>query len=130
MPGGKIYTFGIFHEKNQIGFQCFASYQPTKKGYKPIYHFNRTVIHPDYTGLGIGIKFINLTTEYLKNKYNYKIMGKFSSVPVFKAMIKQTNWRFLGEKIQLGKLQTGRNLMRQKGFREYGIKTFHFEYIG
>lgn len=130
LPGGKIYTFGIFHGQNQIGFQCFANYTPDKKGYKSIFHSNRTVIHPDYSGLGIGIKLINLTSEYLKNKYDYKIMAKFSSIPVFKAMIKQTNWKFLGEKIQLGQLQKGKNMLRQSGFREYGIKTFHFEYIG
>lgn len=130
LPGGKIYTFGLFHGDNQIGFQCFANYTPIRKGYVPIFHSNRTVIHPDYAGLGMGIQVINLTSEYMKNEYGYKIMAKFSSVPVFKAMIKQKCWKFLGEKRLMGSMKTGQTLARQGGFREHGIKTFHFEFTG
>lgn len=130
LPGGKIYTFGLFHGDNQIGFQCFANYTPIRKGYAPIFHSNRTVIHPDYAGLGMGIQVINLTSEYMKNEYGYKIMAKFSSVPVFKAMIKQKCWKFLGEKRLMGSMKTGQTLARQGGFREHGIKTFHFEFTG
>lgn len=128
LPGGKIYTFGLFHGDNQIGFQCFANYTPIRKGYVPIFHSNRTVIHPDYAGLGMGIQVINLTSEYMKNEYGYKIMAKFSSVPVFKAMIKQKCWKFLGEKRLMGSIKTGGNMIRRGGFREHGIKTFHFEF--
>ena len=130
LPGGKIYTFGLFHGDNQIGFQCFANYTPIRKGEVPIFHSNRTVIHPDYAGLGMGIQVINLTSEYMKNEYGYKIMAKFSSVPVFKAMIKQKCWKFLGEKRLMGSMKTGQTLARQGGFREHGIKTFHFEFTG
>lgn len=129
LPGGKIFTFGLFHEGNQIGFQCFANYTPIRKGEVPIFHSNRTVIHPDYAGLGMGIQLINLTSEYMMNKYNYKIMAKFSSVPVFKAMIKQKCWKFLGEKRLMGRMKRGQTLGRQGGFRQEGIKTFHFEFI-
>lgn len=136
MPGGKILTFGLFYKENQIGFQCFANYVPIKKGTKPIFHSNRTVIHPDYAGLGMGIKLINLTSKYVKEKYRYKIMAKFSSAPVYKAMIKQKEWIFLGAKRLMGKMPVGgigrggieRN--GKGGFREYGIKTYHFEFIG
>lgn len=86
------------------------------------------MIHPDYAGLGLGIKLINLTSKYMKDKYGYKIMAKFSSIPVFKAMIKQDCWKYLGEKRLMGKMQVGGNLLRVKGFREYGVKTFHFEF--
>jgi len=34
----------------------------------------------------------------MMDNHNYRIMAKFSAVPVFKAMIKQTCWKFLGEK--------------------------------
>jgi energy-coupling factor transporter ATP-binding protein EcfA2 len=130
LPGGKIYTFGLFYGENQVGFQCFANYTPTKKGSVPIFHFNRTVIHPDYAGLGMGIKLINLTSQYIRNKYGYKIMGKFSSVPVFKAMIKQKCWIFLGEKRLMVNMKKGDTMLRNGGFREAGIKTFHFEFTG
>ena len=61
-------------------------------------------------------------------------MAKFSSTPVFKAMIKQSCWKFLGEKRLMGKMQVGgigRNSVARSGssgFREYGIKTYHFEF--
>lgn len=57
-------------------------------------------------------------------------MGKFSSVPVYKAMIKQTCWKFLGEQRLMGKMKTGGAMERKSGFMERGIKTFHFEYTG
>jgi len=56
-------------------------------------------------------------------------MAKFSAIPVFKAMKKQKEWVFLGEKRLMGKMKTGGNMIRQGGFREGGIKTFNFEYI-
>ena len=130
LPGGSIYTFGLFHNDIQIGFQCFANYVPPVKGKKRIYHSNRTVIHPDYSGLGMGITLINLTSKYMIENYDYKIMAKFSSLPVYKAMIKQKQWKFLGEKRLMGKMQHGGKMERQAGFREYGIKTYHFEFIG
>lgn len=130
LPGGKIYLYGLFHNHNQIGFQCFANYTPHKTGTKIIYHSNRTVIHPDYNGLGLGIKLINETSRILKQKIDCRIMAKFSSIPVFKAMKKQQEWVFLGEKRLMGKMKTGRNMIRRGGFREGGVKTFNFEYNG
>ena len=56
-------------------------------------------------------------------------MAKYSSIPVFKAMIKQTKWKFLGENRLMGKMKTGGNMDRQSGFREKGVKTFNFEYV-
>ena len=130
LPGGKIYTFGLFHGNNQIGFQCFANYTPTKPGEKAIYHSNRTVIHPDYAGLGMGIQLINLTSEHMLKAYNYRIMAKFSAMPVFKAMIKQKCWKFLGEYRKMNNWVRSGTMGRTKGFREGGIKTFHFEFNG
>jgi ABC-type lipoprotein export system ATPase subunit len=128
LPGGKIYLYGIFYENNQIGFQCFANYTPHRKGSKIIYHSNRTVIHPDYNGLGLGIKLINETSKLLFKKIDCRIMAKFSSTPVFKAMIKQKEWVFLGENRLMGKIKTGGSMTRRGGFRENGVKTYNFEY--
>ncbi len=129
LPGGKINTFGLFLNEDQIGFQCFANYTPIRQGMIPIFHSNRTVVHPDYAGLGMGIKMINLTSEYMIKKYRYRIMAKFSSTPVFKAMIKQSCWRFLGEKRLMGSMPHGVKMERNASFREFGAKTYHFEFI-
>lgn len=127
LPAGKIYLYGLFIDNIQIGFQCFANYTPHRKGTKIIYHSNRTVIHPDYNGLGLGIKLINETSKYLKNKIDCRIMAKFSAIPIFKSMIKQKEWKYLGETRLMGKMKTGGNMIRRSGFRENGVKTFNFE---
>lgn len=127
LPGGKIYTFGIFSGENQIGFQCFANYVPIRKASIPIFHSNRTVIHPDYAGLGLGIRLITETSKIMKQKYNYKIMGKFSSEPVFRSMSKDKNWKLVG--ISRATTTTTGNIGRKKGYRNK-IKTYSFEFIG
>lgn len=129
LPGGEIYLYGLFHDDKQIGFQCFANYTPRRIGKQTIVHSNRTVIHPDYQGLGLGIKLINESSSvFSKQNPNYRIMAKFSALPVFKAMIKQKEWRYIGTKRLMGSMQHGGNMDRTSGFREGGIKTYHFEW--
>jgi energy-coupling factor transporter ATP-binding protein EcfA2 len=129
LPGGKNYYFGLFIGDNQIGFQCFSNYVPQVKGKKLIYHSNRTVIHPDYQGFGLGIKLINITSKYMMENYGYKIMAKFSALPVYKSMIKEKEWKYLGAKRLMGTMQSGK-IVRKTGYRDKGIKTFHFVYVG
>jgi hypothetical protein len=45
-------------------------------------------------------------------------------------MMKSKEWRLTETKRTMGKLSIGGNMLRREGFREGGIKTFHFEYIG
>jgi GNAT superfamily N-acetyltransferase len=129
LPGGSIYLYGLFHGDKQIGFQCFANYTPHRDGTNRIYHSNRTVVHPDYQGLGLGIKLINESTKvFVQAHPEYRVMAKFSAVPVFKAMIKQKEWKFLGEERLFGMMKKGGSMERQTGFREGGIKTYQFEF--
>lgn len=130
LPGGKIFCFGLFYGDEQIGFQCFANYTPKRPGQKMIFHSNRTVIHPDYAGLGMGIQLINLTSQHMMEIYAYRIMAKFSSTPVYKAMIKQKCWKHLETKRIMGTMQRGETMQRQSGFRDGGIKTYSFEFKG
>lgn len=127
LPGGHIKTFGLFHGQNQVGFQCFANYTPHRSG-KMIMHSNRTVIHPDYAGLGMGIKLINETSRWMKTQ-GFRVMAKYSSTPVFKAMSRYPEWKLLEVKNQIGKMNVGGNMMRKAGFRE-NVKTYSFEFIG
>lgn len=130
LPRGKIYTFGVFLGENQIGFQCFANYVPPKRGQKKIFHFNRIVVHPDFQGFGLGMKIINETARYMKATYGYRIMGKFSSTPVYKAMIRDSNWQFLKTIRTMGKMKQGAKMSNRLNFREYGSVSYSFEYIG
>lgn len=131
LPGGEIYLYGLFFEDKQIGFQCFANYTPARPGAKKIFHSNRTVVHPDYQGLGLGIQLINKSTQIFQKEFtDFRIMAKFSALPVFKAMIKQKEWKYLETKRLMGAMKHGGGMERTGGFREGGIKTYHFEYIG
>lgn len=129
IPGGFNKFFGLFEGENQIGFQMFSNYVPHRnKLEKKIMHSNRTVIHPDYVGLGLGVILINETSKIMSK--NYKIMAKFSSTPVYKAFLKHTDkWLLKEISKNYGKTNVSGNMKRKSGFRE-NIKTYSFEYIG
>lgn len=129
LPGGDIKIFGLFNGPNQIGFQCYANYVPHSDKKAPkIMHMNRTVIHPDYTGLSLGIRLIDETAKIMK-KMGHRVMAKYSSIPVFISMSRSKSWRLLDVKRQFGKIDLGKSLFRRSGFRE-NIKTYHFEFVG
>lgn len=128
IPGGLNFFFGLFHNNEQIGFQCFSNYTPKRANKKTILHSNRTVIHPDYAGFGLGIRLINETSKLMAER-KYRIMAKFSSTPIYKSMNKNPNWKLLKIRRQIGKMLSGCNMKRKKGFRE-NIKTYSFEFIG
>jgi len=127
LPGGHIETYGLFHNGIQIGFQCFVNYVPWKnKGERKIMHSNRTVVHPDYAGLGLGIMIINETSELMAQQH-YKVMAKFSSVPVHKAMDRSEQWEL--KKIDRKmKTMVGGSMMRNEGFREK-VTSYSYEYV-
>lgn len=127
LPCGIVRFFGLFHEKDQIGFQCFANYVPIKdKGEKIKMHFNRTVIHPDYVGIGLGIKLINETSKIMFLE-GYDVYGKFSSSPIFNAMKQDKNWRLLS--VQRFTAKAGRKMIRKISFRN-AVRTYSFKYLG
>ncbi len=126
LPAGRIETFGVYHGGNQIGFQCFANYTPRRAGTTMKMHSNRTVIHPDYAGFGLGIQVINLTSEMM-HRAGYECWAKFSSVPVYKAMRRQACWEFVEEQRKF-KTIVGGNMRRETGFRSK-VRTFTFRYI-
>jgi ABC-type Mn2+/Zn2+ transport system ATPase subunit len=124
VPGGKTVFFGLFCNDEQIGFQCFANYTPHRdKRTKMQMHSNRTVIHPDYVGLGLGIKLINLTSKIMHDK-GFDVRAKFSSTPVAKAFEKCSEWKLQSVQRFTGKPNIG---VRQTGFRN-AVKTYSYAY--
>jgi hypothetical protein len=144
LAGGKQYLFGLWSGVNQIGFLAFSNYVPHRKNTfkKMQLHFNRLVIHPDYCGFGLGIKFLNECAQIIKNK-DYEVLGKFSSQPTYNSLIKDKNWRLnnverkhsisIGGNMKRGK-KTGYTRRNQlisglsHGFR-MDVKTWSFKYI-
>ena len=126
LPGGFIRTFGVFHGQEQIGFQCFANYVPHRPGTLRKMHSNRTVIHPDYAGLGLGIHVINATSKIMSRE-GFDVWAKYSSTPVYKAMSKYPEW-VLQNVERKTKTVIGGNMLRNAGFRE-DVKTYSFRYV-
>jgi ABC-type dipeptide/oligopeptide/nickel transport system ATPase subunit len=125
MVSGLTRLYGLFHGAEQIGFLCFANYTPKKAGMATLMHFNRLVIHPDYAGFGIGIKFVNACSAMMAKK-GYDVRGKFSSAPVFSAMSKNRAWRLTN--VQRSTPKPGGNMDRKTGFR-MNVKTYSFQFI-
>lgn len=135
VPGGANIFYGIFLNEKQIGFQCFSNYVPDMVGKKRIYHSNRTVIHPDYVGFGLGVKLINETSKIVESM-GFKVMAKFSSIPVYKALIKSDFWKLLKieKKVIMTKNSTSNRFINSKADSSKGerlkVKTFSFEFNG
>lgn len=89
LPGGKIFTYGLFEGEKQIGFQCFACYSMVDK---KLYHSNRVVIHPDYVGLGLGVQMATHGAMDMVSM-GYKVKAKLTSLAMVKARIGHKNWK-------------------------------------
>jgi energy-coupling factor transporter ATP-binding protein EcfA2 len=130
LPGGHIELYGLFYGKDQIGFQCFANYVPYAKksraSKREIMHMNRMVIHPDYVGLGLGLRLMNETSRLMHEKH-FRVMTRFSSVPVFKALIKSDRWAYKGT-TRHHKVSLGGSMTRDTGYR-VDVAAHNFEYI-
>ena len=125
-PGGYTRTFGLFHEGNQIGFQCFANYVPRRKGQKMKLHSNRVVIHPDYCGFGLGLRMTDACSQIMCDE-GFEVYAKFSSVPMYLSRMKSKKWKL--EKIyRHTKIVVGGNMLRKSGFRT-DVKTYSFKFI-
>lgn len=133
IPGGSNIFYGLFLNGKQIGFQCFSNYVPDVSGKKRIYHSNRTVIHPDYVGFGLGIKLINETSKIVE-KNGFRVVAKFSSIPIFKSMSKSEFWKLLKveKKMKPTTSSTSGRFANSNGDSKKGerlkVKTFTFEF--
>lgn len=98
LVGGINQHYGLFHKDTQIGFISFNNYVPRRRSsgkgtQKFKMHFNRLVIHPDYCGFGLGIKFLNITAKDMVEQ-GYSVWGKFSSAPMYASLKKSDKWIF------------------------------------
>jgi ABC-type dipeptide/oligopeptide/nickel transport system ATPase subunit len=129
LAGGHNYFFGLFHNDVQIGFQAFSNYVPHRKGTTMILHFNRTVVHPDYVGFGLEMRLIDETSAIMAAR-GFRIMGKFSSISVYKSMIKNPKWVLRDENIVTSHISKSCNRFKGKNIStRQKQKWWSFEYI-
>jgi GNAT superfamily N-acetyltransferase len=113
-------------EKKQIGFVCYANYNPKLPR---MVHANRLVIHPDYQGFGIGIKFINIASEDVVKK-GYKVRSKFSSYPNYVGFKNSPNWLFIesSNNFEKSMYKSGGSMINKFGHRQ-SVKTYTFKFL-
>lgn len=73
--------FGLYNEQNEIVGFCAVLHQPHNKILN-LKRVHRIVILPDYQGIGLGTKFLNIVAEYITKQGN-----EFSIVTSAKNMI-------------------------------------------
>jgi len=119
LPGGAVFCYGLFYEGNQIGIHVLANYIPIREHQLPIYHGARIVIRPDFVGMGLGLVLVNESVKHFVTQIKCEVRTTSSSVPMYKAMLKDPHWKFLEKKNVFGKAPSTK-------MRKYGIdkKTF------
>lgn len=81
--------FGLYDEENIIGFIAIL-HQPHSVN-KKIKRVSRLVILPDYQGIGLGSKFLNVVAEmYSKQGYDFSIIT--SAKNLINALRKSEKW--------------------------------------
>ena len=125
LPAGRVQFFGLFHGEDQIGFICYANYTPKRKHERRFkMHANRVVVHPDYVGLGLGLKMLNETAQYMTEQ-DCEVFIKMSAKPLIRACENSEKWRL--KAVQRFQRKAGA-ISRQTGYRD-AIKTYSFAFI-
>ena len=131
LPAGFITTFGLFCGEDQVGFLCFAQYTPhrrdyTTRGIRMQMHSNRTVIHPDFVGLGLGMTMTNAGAAVMHAR-GFDVRAKYSSEPMFRLMIRDPRWEHIRSGM-ISKVVVGARMSRLKGHR-LDVTTHTFKYV-
>lgn len=83
--------FGLYNENNEIVGFCAVLHQPHSIN-KKIKRCSRLVILPDYQGIGLGYKFLNIVAEYYRAKgFDFSIVT--SAKNLISKLIKSNRWR-------------------------------------
>lgn len=111
---------------------AFCAVLPLPSGtLKDAYRMSRTVVLPDFQGLGIG----GVASEYIASLYKalgYKFYAKTSNPALWKRRELNGNWRLAGVTSNVNEVKKENERYRQQGktnFRREAI-TKSFEYIG
>lgn len=81
--------YGLYDKENIVGF-CGILHQPHSVN-KKIKRVSRLVVLPDYQGIGLGTKFLNVLAQYYTNKgFTFTIVT--SAKNMIGALRKNENW--------------------------------------
>lgn len=116
--------FGLYDEDNIIGF-CGVLHQPHGRN-KKLKRVSRLVILPDYQGIGLGTKFLEIVAKYFtKNGFDFGIVT--SAKNMIHALRKAEKWKMIGWEISKCSSNKSAIDFRRKSMRK--IKTARFRYV-
>ena len=82
--------YGLYDSENIIGF-CAVLHQPHSRNAK-LKRCSRLVILPDYQGIGLGTKFLNIVAEHYKQLgFDFRIVT--SAKNMIHALNKSDKWK-------------------------------------
>lgn len=84
--------YGLYDDKDIVGF-CAVLHQPHGRT-KNLKRCSRIVILPEYQGIGLGTRFLNVIANYYKNK-GYKFSIVTSAKNMISALNKSNEWRLI-----------------------------------
>lgn len=84
--------YGLYDNDNIVGF-CGVLHQPHSKNTK-LKRVSRLVILPDYQGIGLGTKFLNVIAEHYKQMgYDFRIVT--SAKNMIHALNNSDKWKMI-----------------------------------
>lgn len=129
-----MHAFGLYRGEDQIGFCCFAHYSLKDRN---LVHSNRVVVHPDYIGVGLGIKLATAAAAEMHRR-GHRVWAKFTSPAMYKQRVGHPRWKFINQKQATSKKQNapmGRvkssvagGSERRNAAKLWGVRYFWFEY--
>lgn len=101
-------------------------------------HSNRVVIHPDYVGVGLGIRLATEAARIMHSR-GFRVKAKFTSPAMYRQRINHPEWAYLGSKLITSKKQTGRfgaairsevegASSRRNDAKLWGVKYYWFQF--
>lgn len=118
--------YGLYDQENIIGF-CAVLHQPHGV-VKNLKRCSRLVILPDYQGIGLGTRFLNVVADYYKNKgYRFSIVT--SAKNMINALNKNDKWRII--RYGVNKCSSNKNAIDfKRSSMRSNCKTASFMYKG
>ncbi len=126
---GEVYAYGLYHGDDPVGFTAWANLVPRRVGHPVIFHGSRLVVHPDYAGFGLGRHLTNVTAGDVAAR-GYRVMIKFTSAPVYRALSRDPNWRLVRVERHIGRRAHGPKMQRGQASVRTNVRTVTVEWQG
>lgn len=106
---------------------CAVIHFPHPKS-KNLKHIHRLVIHPDYQGIGLGKKFLNIVANNYA-QHGYKVSIITSAKNLMFGLKRDDNWKLTFYGRQPVTSKTGKSALRKSSSCERNTASFEYRII-